>query len=36
LNMTRSKQESTVTIRLVNLETKRESVFMAFCSGVGV
>jgi serine/threonine-protein kinase len=31
----RSKQESTVTINLVNLATKRESVFMASSSGVG-
>src|SRR5438105_4326227 len=36
LKMTRSKQESTATIRLVNLETKRDSVFMAFSFGVGL
>src|SRR5260221_4101838 len=35
LKMTRSKQESTATIRLVNLETKRDSVFMAFSFGKG-
>src|SRR5665213_917168 len=34
--MTRSKQESTATISLVNLMTKRESVFMAFCSRLGI
>src|SRR5215471_12809129 len=33
--MTRSKQESTATIKLVNLATKRDSVFMASSSGVG-
>ena len=33
--MTRSKQESTATIRLVNLVTKRDSVFMAFSFGIG-
>ena len=33
LKMTRSKQESTATIKLVNLATKRDSVFMAFSSG---
>src|SRR5262245_29596567 len=36
LKMTRSKQESTATIRLVNLATKRASVFMAFSSGKGL
>src|SRR5262245_17743602 len=36
LKMTRSKQESTATIRLVNLATKRDSVFMAFSSGEGL
>src|SRR5271163_4436900 len=35
LKRTRSKQESTATIKLVNLETKRESVFMAFSFGKG-
>src|SRR4029077_13842017 len=35
LKMTRSKHESTATIRLVNLVTKRDSVFMAFSSGMG-
>src|SRR6516165_618798 len=30
LKMTRSKQERTARIKLVNLETKRDSVFMAF------
>ena len=35
LKMTRSKQESTATIKLVNLVTKRDSVFMAFSSGLG-
>src|SRR5260370_37061183 len=35
LKMTRSKQESTATMRLVNLETKRDSVFMAFSFGTG-
>src|SRR4051812_37231332 len=35
LKMTRSKQERTATIRLVNLMMKRDSVFMAFSSGVG-
>jgi hypothetical protein len=34
LKMTRSKQESTATIKLVNLATKRDSVFMA-SSGMG-
>src|SRR4051812_43963691 len=33
--MTRSKQESTAVMRLVNLTTKRDSVFMAFSFGVG-
>src|SRR5262249_10078721 len=33
--MTRSKQESTATIKLVNLVMKRDSVFMAFSSGRG-
>src|SRR5271166_124317 len=33
--MTRSKQESTPTIRLVNLATKRDSVFTAFSSRLG-
>src|SRR6516225_11706858 len=36
LKMTRSKQESTATMRLVNLVTKRDSVFMAFSSGKGL
>src|SRR3954447_24167956 len=36
LKMMRSKQESTTTIRLVNLVTKRDSVFMAFSSGKGL
>jgi hypothetical protein len=35
LKRTRSKQESTATIRRVNLETKRDSVFMAFSFGMG-
>ena len=35
LKMTRSKQESTATIKLVNLATKRDSVFMASSSGLG-
>ena len=35
LKMTRSKQESTATIKLVNLATKRDSVFMAFSFGKG-
>src|SRR5437868_9015849 len=35
LKMTRSKQESTATIKLVNLATKRDSVFMASSSGWG-
>ena len=35
LKMTRSKQESTATIKLVNLVTKRDSVFMAFSFGLG-
>src|SRR5580704_13588174 len=35
LKMTRSKQESTATIKLVNLVMKRDSVFMAFSSGRG-
>src|SRR5262245_23332278 len=35
LKMTRSKQESTATIRLVNLATKRASVFMACSSEKG-
>ena len=34
--MTRSKQESTATIKLVNLVMKRDSVFMAFSSGRGL
>ena len=34
--MTRSKQESTATIKLVNLVTKRDSVFMAFSFGEGL
>src|SRR6516164_4925690 len=33
--MTRSKHESTATIKLVNLVTKRDSVFMAFSCGTG-
>src|SRR6266481_4890233 len=33
--MTRSKHESTATIKLVNLVTKRDSDFMAFSSGWG-
>src|SRR6476646_6991406 len=32
--MTRSKHESTATSKLVNLTTKRDSVFMAFSVGV--
>src|SRR5258708_32523354 len=36
LKMTRSKQESTATIKLVNLVMKRDSVFMAFSSGRGL
>src|SRR5262245_55413009 len=36
LKMTRSKHESTPTIRLVNLTMKRDSVFMAFSSGKGL
>jgi hypothetical protein len=36
LEITRSKQESTATIKLVNLATKRDSVFMAFSFGVVV
>jgi hypothetical protein len=35
LKTTRSKQQSTTTIKLVNLVTKRESVFMAFSFGIG-
>src|SRR6516165_2533661 len=35
LKITRSKQESTATIKLVNLATKRDSVFMASSSGWG-
>ena len=35
LKMTRSKLESTATIKLVNLTTKRDSVFMAFSFGTG-
>src|SRR5947209_14045192 len=35
LKMTRSKQESTATIKPVNLEPKRDSVFMAFSFGEG-
>src|SRR5262245_10562502 len=34
--MTRSKQESTATIRPVNLATRRDSVFMASSSGWGL
>jgi hypothetical protein len=33
--MTQSNQESTATIKLVNLATKRYSVFMASSSGWG-
>src|SRR5437588_10786 len=36
LKRTRSKQESTATIKLVNLVMKRDSVFMAFSSGRGL
>src|SRR5215472_12821788 len=36
LKMTRSKQESTATIRPVNLATKRDGVFMASSSGQGL
>src|SRR5262249_46139860 len=35
LKMTRSKQESTAAIKLVNLMTKRDSVFMASSWGLG-
>jgi hypothetical protein len=35
LKMTRSKLESTATIKLLNLTTKRDSVFMAFSFGTG-
>jgi hypothetical protein len=35
LKITRSKQESTATIKLVNLATKRDSVFMASSGGLG-
>src|SRR5262249_23119314 len=35
LKRTRSKQERTATIKLVNLATKRDSVFMAFSFGKG-
>jgi hypothetical protein len=35
MEITRSKQESTATIKLVNLVTKCDSVFMAYSSGMG-
>jgi hypothetical protein len=35
LKMTRSKQESTATIKLVNLAAKRDSIFVASSSGLG-
>jgi hypothetical protein len=35
LKITRSEQESTATIKLVNLATRHDSVFMVSTSGMG-